>query len=132
MNTRPTSASGHDTAPGASNGTSATSVSTPFLHPAVGRFDDRVDALASRLRGSAASDRVFYTLSQAANHSMLWHGINLVDAVVIFLRLGDNNAVINIRNSAAVVITTTTIIFFRFRYCRVVARIAVTLFSSQR
>jgi len=84
MSTRPTSTSAadHDAEPGAPSGTSATSVSTPFLHPVVGRFDDRVDAVASRLRGSAASDRVFYTLSQAANHSMLWHGINLVDAVI--------------------------------------------------
>lgn len=59
-----------------------TSPSTPFLHPLVATFDDRVDALAARLRGRGAADRAFYALSQAANHSLLWHGINLGDALV--------------------------------------------------
>lgn len=44
-----------------------------------------VDAAAARLAGSArgkGADRAVYLLSQAANHSMLWHGINLADAVL--------------------------------------------------
>lgn len=41
-----------------------------------------MDDLAARLRGHAASDRALYALSQAANHSLLWHGINAVDAVI--------------------------------------------------
>lgn len=54
----------------------------PFLHPAVGAFDRRVDGFAARLRGHPVADRVLYGLSQAGNHSMLWHGINAVDAAV--------------------------------------------------
>ncbi|MBS1839126.1 MAG: phosphatase PAP2 family protein [Actinobacteria bacterium] len=69
------------TATGRSGG-SPPAVSTPFLHPAVGAFDDRVDALAARLRGNRIADRAMYGLSQAANHSLLWHGINLLDAAV--------------------------------------------------
>jgi len=46
------------------------------------RFDAAVDAVAARGRGHRNADRVLYALSQAANHSLLWHGINLVDAVV--------------------------------------------------
>ncbi|UDY36967.1 phosphatase PAP2 family protein [Dermatobacter hominis] len=45
-------------------------------------LDRTVDAVAARLRGHAAADRALYALSQAANHSLLWHGINAVDAVV--------------------------------------------------
>lgn len=51
-------------------------------NPTVAAFDRRVDALAGRLRGNPTVDRVMYGLSQAANHSLLWHGINLVDAAV--------------------------------------------------
>lgn len=44
-----------------------------------------VDAVGARLavagRGRGL-DRGIYLLSQAANHSLLWHGINLVDAAV--------------------------------------------------
>ena len=50
--------------------------------PAVDLIDRRVDALAGRLRGDPVADRVFYTLSQAANHSVLWHGINALDALI--------------------------------------------------
>lgn len=50
--------------------------------PAIVAVDRRVDAWAGRLRGSASFDRAMYGLSQAANHSLLWHGINLVDAVL--------------------------------------------------
>lgn len=37
--------------------------------------------LASALQGRAPLDRALYALSEAANHSMLWHGINAVDAL---------------------------------------------------
>jgi undecaprenyl-diphosphatase len=53
-----------------------------FDHPAVTGADRATDAVAGRLRGRPGPDRVLYALSQAANHSLLWHGINLADAVV--------------------------------------------------
>ena len=53
-----------------------------FDHPAVAGADRATDAVADRLRGRPVPDRVLYALSQAANHSLLWHGINLADAVV--------------------------------------------------
>lgn len=49
--------------------------------PAVVGLDGAVAVVARRARGRGA-DRAIYLLSEAANHSMLWHGINLVDAVV--------------------------------------------------
>ena len=50
-------------------------------HPHVTRMDAAATRLAGAARGRGA-DRAVYLLSEAANHSMLWHGINLVDAVV--------------------------------------------------
>lgn len=52
-----------------------------FDHPVVRGVDRAVERAAARLRGNPAVDRTMYALSQAGNHSMLWHGINLVDAV---------------------------------------------------
>lgn len=52
-----------------------------FDHPVVRSLDRAVEGVAARLRGSPGVDRAMYALSQAGNHSMLWHGINLVDAV---------------------------------------------------
>ena len=59
------------------NGTSA-----DFGHPVVQGFDAAIESFASRHRGNPAVDRAMYALSQAGNHSMLWHGINAVDALV--------------------------------------------------
>jgi undecaprenyl-diphosphatase len=53
-----------------------------FDRPALAGLDRATEAAADSLRGHPALDRVLYAASQAANHSMLWHGINLVDAVV--------------------------------------------------
>jgi len=50
--------------------------------PGVRLLDAGVDRTASRLRGTPVVDRALYGLSQAANHSALWHGINLVDATI--------------------------------------------------
>ena len=50
--------------------------------PLVASFDAAADRVAGRLRGTPAVDRALYGLSQAGNHSLLWHGINAVDAVV--------------------------------------------------
>ena len=48
---------------------------------AVAGLDDAAARVADRARGRGF-DRAVYLLSEAANHSVLWHGINLVDAVV--------------------------------------------------
>ena len=50
--------------------------------PGVVALDDVAHRIAVRLRGHAPIDRTLYVLSEAANHSMLWHGINLADAIV--------------------------------------------------
>jgi len=44
-------------------------------------IDAAGEALARRCRGSAPIDRALYGLSRAADHSMLWHGVNLADAL---------------------------------------------------
>ena len=56
--------------------------SPPFAHPSVARLDGSVDRVAARLRGRAPVDRALYALSRAGDHSVLWHGINVVDAVI--------------------------------------------------
>ncbi|MFV0315387.1 MAG: phosphatase PAP2 family protein [Microthrixaceae bacterium] len=44
------------------------------------RFDMRVERALAASRGRPVIDRVAYTLSEAANHSILWHSINALDA----------------------------------------------------
>lgn len=44
-------------------------------------LDARAALVADELRGRPWLDRAMYGLSQAGNHSTLWHSINLVDAV---------------------------------------------------
>lgn len=39
------------------------------------RFDRWADAPFARLRGNRNADRVFYAASEAANFSLLWHGL---------------------------------------------------------
>jgi membrane-associated phospholipid phosphatase len=50
--------------------------------PAVLALDRAVDRVAARARGHAVADRALYALSEAANHSLLWHGINALDALL--------------------------------------------------
>lgn len=54
----------------------------PFGHPTVRAVDATGERLARLGRGAPAVDRTLYALSQAGNHSALWHGINLLDATV--------------------------------------------------
>jgi len=49
--------------------------------PRVVGFDAAIARLAEQARDHSA-DRALYLLSQAANHSLLWHGINAIDALV--------------------------------------------------
>lgn len=54
----------------------------PLNTPAVIALDDAAHRLAVRLRGKPLLDRAFYGITEAANHSLLWHGINLIDGLV--------------------------------------------------
>jgi len=58
------------------------SAAEAFDHPAVGAVDRIGEAVAGIGRGNPRLDQVFYALSEAGNHSALWHGINLLDATV--------------------------------------------------
>ncbi len=58
-------------------------MSSDFQHPAptpvperVRRFDQYVERWAAQLRRRPMVDRAAYALSEAGNHSMVWHGIN--------------------------------------------------------
>ncbi|MCP4227925.1 MAG: hypothetical protein GY773_31650, partial [Actinomycetia bacterium] len=48
----------------------------------VDRIDDRIDALWDRIRDIPAIDRVFYTASEAADFSLLWHTLGVVQAII--------------------------------------------------
>lgn len=52
-----------------------------FQSPAVRRLDDWGERAALPLRQVKGADRAMYLLSEAANHSMLWHSINAIDAL---------------------------------------------------
>ncbi len=47
----------------------------------VEQFDLQVERFAASLRGNPGVDAVMYALSEAANHSILWHAINFLDLV---------------------------------------------------
>lgn len=64
------------------DGTANGSEREPWASRSVRRFDEWVEGSVAPLRGQRFFDRSFYALSEAANHSILWHGINLVDATV--------------------------------------------------
>lgn len=54
------------------------------MHPAIDRFDERVETAVEAVR-SPTLDRIFYPLSTAADHSTLWFAIGLARSV----RTGD-------------------------------------------
>jgi len=56
-------------------------VTAVLRSPLVKRFDQSADLLAKAAHGSQPVDRILYGLSQAANHSLVWHGINAIDAM---------------------------------------------------
>jgi len=43
--------------------------------------DDAVDEAWEAIRGNAVADRIFYTASEAANFSMIWHALGIARAV---------------------------------------------------
>ena len=48
----------------------------------IDRLDDTVDRAWDRLRGNPVLDRVFYTASEAADFSVLWHTAGVAQALV--------------------------------------------------
>ena len=52
------------------------------MHPSIDRLDDRLDEAWETLRGIPALDRIFYTASEAADFSVLWHTLGVVQAIV--------------------------------------------------
>lgn len=57
-------------------------IPTVLDSPALRLLDASADRAAGKLRGSPPFDRAMYAVSQAANHSVVWHAINLADAAV--------------------------------------------------
>jgi undecaprenyl-diphosphatase len=52
---------------------------TGYLTRRFAEADVRIGHELARLRGNPRIDRVAYGISEVANHSILWHGINLID-----------------------------------------------------
>jgi membrane-associated phospholipid phosphatase len=48
----------------------------------IDRIDDRIDAWWERPRGVPSVDRIFYTASEAADFSILWHTLGVAQAFV--------------------------------------------------
>jgi undecaprenyl-diphosphatase len=80
-------------------------LSSILEHSAVAYFDEAVDHQFEALRSNNTANRLFYGLSEAANHSLLWHGLTWTrallfprrrrDAVEISLALGLESALVN-------------------------------------
>jgi undecaprenyl-diphosphatase len=49
---------------------------------AIDRFDDALDDVWEALRGNPIIDRIFYTASEAADFSVLWHTLGVAQAIV--------------------------------------------------
>lgn len=81
----------------------------PLAHlidrPAVARFDATLEGWADVLRGNPAADRLFYSLSAAGDHGIVWHVVGLGraalgtgtirDAVELSAALGIEAAIVN-------------------------------------
>ncbi|MEZ5165204.1 MAG: phosphatase PAP2 family protein [Acidimicrobiales bacterium] len=52
------------------------------LPPGVDRIDTAIDRWWERLRGHAALDRLYYGASEAADFSLLWHTLGVVQAII--------------------------------------------------
>ncbi|NCG38095.1 MAG: phosphatase PAP2 family protein [Actinobacteria bacterium] len=49
---------------------------------AIDRIDDRIDELWDVFRGNPVLDRLFYTASEAADFSVLWHTLGVIKAIL--------------------------------------------------
>lgn len=57
----------------------------PYAGPvtdAIDRIDERIDELWDVLRGNPTLDRIFYTASEAADFSVLWHTLGVLEAIL--------------------------------------------------
>ncbi len=52
------------------------------MNSAIDRLDDRLDEAWEIVRDIPALDRIFYTASEAADFSVLWHTLGVVQAIV--------------------------------------------------
>lgn len=48
----------------------------------IDRLDERIDDAWDRIRGIPAVDRLFYSASEAADFSVLWHTLGVIQAVI--------------------------------------------------
>lgn len=78
--------------------------SLDIVWDSVDEWDDRLDEVWERLRGIPALDRLFYTASEAADFSVLWHTLGVIQAIIeddpkiavaISAALGAESALIN-------------------------------------
>lgn len=74
------------------------------MNSAIDRLDDRLDEAWEKLRGVPALDRIFYTASETADFSVLWHALGVAQAVIeddpriaiaVSAALGAESALIN-------------------------------------
>ncbi len=49
---------------------------------AIDRIDERIDELWDVLRGNPVLDRLFYTASEAADFSVVWHTLGVIQAIL--------------------------------------------------
>lgn len=72
--------------------------------PVMRRFDGAVDRMFIPLRRNRVANRVFYAASEAGNHSLIWHALNLAQSVssrnarrgvAIAVALGVESALVN-------------------------------------
>ncbi len=54
---------------------------TEFL-AGVDRLDERIDAWWERFRGQPVLDRLYYTASETADFSLLWHAFGVIQAII--------------------------------------------------
>lgn len=65
------------------------------LSEAVDRLDDAIDEWWNRFRGRPVIDRMYYTASEAADFSVVWHALGVVQAII------EDDPMIAVRLSAA-------------------------------
>ncbi len=56
--------------------------STDGLLDVVDRLDAKIDDWWDLLRGHSVVDRVFYTASEVADFSLLWHALGVIEAII--------------------------------------------------
>ncbi len=49
---------------------------------AVDRVDETIDGWWETLRGHALVDRIYYTASEAADFSLMWHALGVIEAII--------------------------------------------------